>query len=160
MRTSSFGLAAALMLASLNSASAGFASRPHFMPPARAIFANHASANHELSNRVGEIGRFDARDSNIFRHDRNGQLSFFPSIYQVGSPSPPPSDIEPFGLGAGAPIINVTLVAPAPARAYAGPRPYAASGGPKIILIGAQPRLTHFAKMPIVVYGTQVDGTY
>jgi hypothetical protein len=54
---------------------------------------------------------------------------------------------------AGAPVVNVTIVTPAPGAASSPSANYVASTRPKIILIGAHPRATHFEKLPIVIYG-------
>ena len=151
MKISPIGLAAAaaLTIASLNSASAGFASRQRFVGPIRPAIASQAR-----ENRFRQARRFEPRGAGAFRRDRSEQLLFFPSAYQDAPASSPAADGELFGFGAAPPIINVTFVAAAPREAYAGPPIYRASAGPKIIIVGARPRSAHFKKMPIVVYGT------
>ena len=138
-------VATALMVALLNSASAGFAPRPNAFPSARM----------GVANRLSQAGTFGPRDyTGSFHQRRDRRLLLDPSGDQ-GSPAPyPATDNDPPGYEQGAPVMNATPAAPAFGQIYAP------SAGPKIIMIGARPRSAHFVKMPIVVYGTQVGRTY
>jgi hypothetical protein len=160
MRTSSIGLAAAAVLtvASFNSAAAGFAQGHSFAPHFRPGVANH----------FREAGRFGQRGSRAFRRGRD--FSFFPwgyspwgygdSLgYDDSAPfSPSPFDAGGFAFGGGAPIVNITIAAPAQSAASPPLRSYAAYPGPKIIMVGKRPQSTHFSKMPVVVYGGMQTG--
>jgi hypothetical protein len=158
MRTSSIGLAAAAVLtvASFNSAAAGFAQRHSFMPHFHPGMANH----------FREGGRFGQRESRAFRRSRDFSVfpwGYFPWGY--GDPlgygyndsAPSPFDAGGFAFGGGAPIVNITIAAPAQSAA-SPPRSYAAYPDPKIIMVGKRPRSTHFSKMPVVIYGGMQTG--
>jgi hypothetical protein len=152
MQPSSIGLAAAfaLTLATLGPASAGFVGRsPHIIrpapmiPPARMTMANHDR----------QFGRFEAPGRETFRRGRDRQFPSFGGGYFGGPDLTSTPDAQPPSFVAGAPVVNVTIVTQAPGAASSPPENYAAGARPKIILIGAHPRATHFEKLPIVIYG-------
>ena len=147
MKIWSIGLVvgATLAIASPNTASAGFAPRPNAILSLRTGGANHFS-------QAGILGPRDYSGS--FHRRRNRQPQLDPSADQ-GSPTPyPAADGGPTSYGPDAPNVNAIPVAPVFGQIYAP------SAGPKIIIISARQRSAHFAKMPVVVYGTQVDRSY
>jgi len=158
MKASSLGLAAVLAVVAFNSASAGVVRfRPSFVTPTP--FAR-AHANPRAAFRSEPVETHD------FRHDRRGFWPVFPAFFPV-SPPPTDGDASTFDNGTtafSAPSYSTTIViaSAAPQYAYA-PAPTAAfaSGGPKIITIGAPARSSRWRKMPIVVYGSApLGGNY
>jgi hypothetical protein len=155
MKASSLSLAAALILTTLNPASAGFAGvppRPSFAP--RAPFARHA--NTPAAFRSGPVG------ANDFRHFRRGFWPVFPAFFPNAAPSGDAStDVDrPAVFNAPSYSTTIVIAAPQPQYAYAAAPAYATFGGPKIIRIGAPPRSAAWRKMPIVVYGSTIARSY
>ena len=146
MQPSSIGLATAfvLTLAALGPAQAGFVARsPHVVPSIRPMMTNHALS----------AGHFGMRDADAFRRGRDRRFPSFGIGYFGGLGYNPPTDPTPLGFIGSAPVINVTIVTPAPGAASSASANYAASVRPKIILVGARPRPARFEKLPIVIYG-------
>ena len=152
MQSSSIGLAAAFALtwATLGPANAGFVGRaPHMIPPVHMTPPTHTI----MANHVRQFGRLGASDRDTFRRGRDRQFPFFGSGYVDGQTFAPAADAQAPSFVAGAPVVNVTIVTPAPGAAYSPPENYVASIRPKIILIGAHPRAMRFEKLPIMIYG-------
>lgn len=156
MKASSLGLAAVLAVATFNSASAGFVRgsfRPSFV--ARTPFAR-AHANPPAAFRSSPI------QTEGFRHVRRGFWPLFPAYLPFSAPpaggDAPTADDSAAAFSA--PSYSTTILIAAPQYAYA-PAPALASGGPKIITIGAPSRSARWRKMPIVVYGSApIGGNY
>jgi hypothetical protein len=152
MQPSSIGLAVAfaLTLAPLGPANAGFIARsPHMMPPAHIIPPAHMI----MANHIRQFGNLDASGREAFRRGRDRR---FPSLgfgYPDGQAFSSPADTGAPNFAPGAPVVNVTIVTAGSGAASSPSENYVASARPKIILIGARPRVTHFEKLPIVIYG-------
>ncbi|MGO8833714.1 MAG: hypothetical protein ACLQE9_13000 [Roseiarcus sp.] len=169
MQTSSISLAAAaaLTVASLNSATAGgwiVSGRPNFVPPMRMV----APPMHPASGRffpMGHVGFFHQGPGPGTPFSRFGRGPFFPSGFASFGYAPAPAAPGPYLVSVGEPSarpiiwapVNVSVIAPGPG-CVDDESPLAATGGPKIITLGEPPPSDHPEKMPVVIYGTQSRG--
>jgi hypothetical protein len=157
MKASSLGLAALLAIASVNSATMAFAGGffvGNFSRPAH--FA-HAPVNAVAAARFAHFGPAG------FRRGRDRFPALFPGFIAAPTPdvaaSDAPSAADGDLLAPGqAPIFSVTIVTAPPQYAYARPLAFAASGGPKIITIGAPSRSARWRKTPTIIYGSAPVG--
>ena len=166
MKTSSIGLAvaAALTVASLNSATAGgwiVSGRPNFLPPMRMVAPpmNPAPGRFFPMGQVGFFHHGPGQGTPFFPF---GRAPFFPLGFASFGYVPAPASPSPYLVSVGEPSarpmiwapINVSVVAPGPG-CVEGESQLAPTGGPKIIAVGEPPRSDHPEKMPVVIYGTQ-----